>query len=147
MSNLTIDFSNGTAKLSGYIDETADFSVLSGATGKLEVDFKGVTRVNSCGIREWVNALAKIPATEIEYLECPAVVVKQLNAVPDFQGRAKVASFYAPYFCEPCEMEKAVLVKGTAFQGAGPEFKCPKCGKPMNLDAIPAQYFAFLSRK
>jgi thiol-disulfide isomerase/thioredoxin len=148
MSDIKISLANGKAVLSGFLDENSDLKVLESVKGALAINFKDVSRVNSCGVREWVNLIAKIQDASISYDECPIVVVKQLNAVPDFQGKAKVISFYAPYFCESCDKEAVTLLKTEqmAANGAPPEMKCPTCTKPMNFDAIPNQYLSFLKR-
>ncbi|MEK6705335.1 MAG: BON domain-containing protein [Bdellovibrionota bacterium] len=147
MSNLKVSVSNGRAALSGFIDETTDLSALASLAGEIILNLKEVSRVNSCGVREWVNWLCKAAASAIVYEECPVVVVKQLNAVPDFQGKAKISSFFAPYFCEDCDSEAEMLLQSMQVEGGkAPEMKCGSCGKPMNFDAVPNQYFSFIKR-
>lgn len=147
MSSIKTTVSPGKAVLSGFLDENSDLKPLQGLTGPVTVNFKGVSRVNSCGVREWVNLLAKVPGAQLSYEDCPIVVVKQLNAVPDFVGTAKVTTFQAPYFCEKCDEESVQTLQGSQVQGlTAPAMKCPKCTSPMNFDAIPGQYFSFLKR-
>lgn len=147
MSSIKIALAGEKANLSGFLDENSDLKPLKAANGKCTVNFKDVARVNSCGVREWVNLVTSIPAVAFTYEECPIVVVKQLNAVPDFMGKAKVSSFFAPYFCESCDKEAVKLIKTTEIAGdKPPESKCETCGKPMNFDAIPNQYLSFLKR-
>ena len=46
------------AKISGVIDEFSSFKDLfSKQLPELWIDFSGVTRINSSGIREWVQAV------------------------------------------------------------------------------------------
>lgn len=147
MSTIKINIGNGGAQLSGFLDENSDLKPLATLSGNQVINFKDVSRVNSCGVREWVNLITQISQASLSYEECPIVVVKQLNAVPDFQGKAKVTSFYAPYFCESCDQEAVTLLKTEQVaSGTPPEMKCPKCSKPMNFDAIPNQYLSFLKR-
>jgi len=148
MSDIKVNVTPGKAILSGFLDENSDLKALEAVTGPCSINFKDVARVNSCGVREWVNLINKIPKAELSYDECPIVVVKQLNAVPDFQGKAKIISFYAPYFCEGCDKEAVTLLQTSqvAANGTPPEMKCPTCTKPMNFDAIPNQYLSFLKR-
>jgi hypothetical protein len=147
MSSLKITITSGKAMLSGSLDENSDLNTLTTATGPLAINFKDVARVNSCGVREWVNALAKMTAAPVTYEECPLVVVKQLNAVPDFQGKAKVHSFFAPYFCEECDEEAVKLIESGQVSGeTAPTQACAACSKPLNFDAIPNQYFSFIKR-
>jgi hypothetical protein len=147
MSSIKINATPGKAALSGFLDENSDLKVLEAMTGKVTVNFKEVSRVNSCGVREWVNAITKMKGVTLSYEDCPIVVVKQLNAVPDFQGTASVASFQAPYFCEACDQEAVVTLKTeTVAGGNAPAMACATCKKPMNFDAIANQYFSFLKR-
>jgi hypothetical protein len=147
MSSLKVDVSGSNATLAGFLDENSDLSRLADSPAALTINFKEVSRVNSCGVREWVNLLAKIPNTALQYEQCPMIVVKQLNAVPDFQGKAKITSFYAPYFCEECDEEAMRLLETAQVAGdKAPDQTCETCKKPLNFDAIPNQYFSFLKR-
>jgi hypothetical protein len=147
MSSLKVVVSDGKAVLSGHLDEHSDLSALKSVAGPVVVNFKEVDRVNSCGVREWVNLLAAVDSGKMTYEDCPMVVVKQLNAVPDFQGKAKVTSFQAPYFCEECDSEALKVLQSGEVQGEkAPELKCETCSKPLNFDAIPNQYFSFIKR-
>src|SRR5687767_4034373 len=105
MSNLKVVKSDKKASLGGYLDENADLSALKGTTGELEINWKSLERVNSCGVREWVNLLKELSSASITYEECTLSIVRQLNAVPAFKGPAKVKNFYAPYFCKDCDEE------------------------------------------
>ena len=43
-------------ELAGEVDENADFASLRPLlVGAVELSLGGITRVNSCGVREWVN--------------------------------------------------------------------------------------------
>lgn len=147
MSSLKVEQAGDKVKLAGFLDENSDLNRIQPVAGKVTFDFKDVTRVNSCGVRDWVNMLQKLPSTEVLYTECPMVVVKQLNAVPDFSGKAKIDTFYAPYFCEKCDEEDVKLIPTSAVKdGQPPEMKCKTCGSVLGFDAIPNQYFSFLKR-
>lgn len=147
-SSLKTTIAGTKASLQGTLDENADLKPLAQIKGATVINFKAVQRVNSCGVRDWVTLLGKIPPTApLTYEECPMVVVKQLNAVPAFQGKAKVTSFYAPYFCESCDSEQMQLLQTSQIQnGTPPQVACPTCKKPMNFDAIPNQYLSFTKR-
>src|SRR6476659_1416516 len=98
MSSLKLDKAGDQIVLSGFLDENSDLKRMETLSGKVMFNMKGLTRVNSCGVRDWVNLLKKLGASQIHYTECPMVVVKQFNAVPAFLANAQVHSFYAPYF-------------------------------------------------
>lgn len=147
--SLKVEQKNGQIALSGFLDENSALPRLEplAKLSKILFNFAAVSRVNSCGVRDWVNFMAKLAASEVHYVDCPMVVVKQLNVVPDFHGKAKIDSFYAPYFCESCDAESLKLLTASAVQnGQPPAVACPTCNKPMGFDAIPNQYFSFLKR-
>lgn len=132
----------------GAVDEDTDFNALLKNEGPLRLNFAGVTAINSCGIRSWVNFLKELSGKEIIYEECPPLIVRQMNMVPSFLGKAQVASVFIPYICDNCEHEKTVLVTEAQFKGGNPQvaetIPCENCKKgEMEFDGQPKQYFAF----
>jgi len=132
----------------GVIDEDTDFEALKKVGAPLIFNWKGVTSINSCGIRTWVNFLKELGKAEIAYEECPPLIVRQLNMVPSFMGPAKVLSVFVPYVCDECETEKLVAVTADKFAKGGAAVQeaitCDKCKKgEMELDGQREQYFAF----
>ncbi len=145
-SGLKIELSGSQAKLTGVLDENASLAPLEKLSGSVTISFQGVERVNSCGVRDWVELLKKLSGCQITYSECSPVIVKQLNAVPDFAGSAKIESFFAPYFCEATDSEVMVLLKPSdVLSGQPPERKSAN-GETLTFDEIAAKYFSFLSR-
>ncbi len=137
-------------ELIGAIDEDADFKELMGLEQKtISFDFNQVNMINSCGIREWIKFLEKIPeATHVIYNNCPQIIIEQINMVHGFFRKgASINSFYAPYFCENCDKENKVhLMADQVKNRKAPKMECPKCGEAMDFDAIEAQYFSFLGK-
>jgi hypothetical protein len=135
--------------LKGIIDEDTDFeSVKKSVGGPLVVNFKGVTSINSCGIRTWVNVMKDLAASPVTYEDCTPLIVRQMNMVPSFLGHAKVASAFVPYVCENCEAETMVPVKAESFSNGNftvaESMKCTSCNSgEMEMDGNPKQYFAF----
>lgn len=137
-------------ELIGSIDEDADFKELIGLEQKtISFDFDKVSMINSCGIREWIKFIEKIPeSTHIVYNNCPQIIIEQINMVHGFFRKgASINSFYAPYFCEKCDKENKVHLKAEQVKNRkAPKMECPKCGEEMDFDAIEAQYFSFLGK-
>ena len=151
----------------GEIDEHADFGELRRRLrGALVFDLGEVRRINSCGVREWVNFvrdLAPAPGntsgvTDLVFTHCSPAIVTQLNMIYNFRGRAKVRSFLAPYVCKACDHEEDKLLEeqthfAIANVGSGgpgrvrrpPEFNCEKCGGRMEFDDLPERYLSFLN--
>ncbi|HEX6836652.1 MAG TPA: hypothetical protein VF334_08770 [Polyangia bacterium] len=160
--------------LRGEIDENADFSELHAALrGNVELSLEGITRINSCGVREWVNFVRGLDAVRaLWFARCSPPVVLQLNTIYNFRGRARVSSFMAPYVCEACHGDEYKLLDvaehfvdpighsarhslagGDSARSARvadwhahvPAFRCRRCGGVMVFDELPERYLSFLS--
>lgn len=138
----------GRIQLNGLVDENADLSFFGALRGSTTISLKGVRRINSFGVRAWIDGIRKIPrAAAIEFIECSPPVIDQVNMVAGFLGHGKVVSFYAPMFCERCDLEEDRLfqVADCLKNGARlPEVTCGRCGKPMEMDEVEEQYLLFL---
>lgn len=136
-------------QVSGVIGENADLTLLTGATATdLEIDMQGVRRVNSFGVRAWIDAVRKIPGTtRLVFVHCPPPVIDQCNMVPGFLGHGTIRSFYAPMTCEDCDEQLEQLfdtARCAARGGTLPAVPCPRCGLDMELDDLEDQYLLFL---
>lgn len=135
----------------GEIDENADFSELRRRLkGSVVFRLEEVRRINSCGVREWVNFVRDLPSiTDLTFTHCSPAIVTQLNMIYNFRGDAKVRSFYAPYVCEHCSTEEEKLLDvETQFPGGRvedvPVFECERCHQGMEFDDLPERYLSFL---
>ena len=117
-------------KLSGVIDEDNDLGSLAEkiGSGTAVIDVSEIERINSCGVRDWVNWLGRTEknGASVVLVECSPAIVAQINLVNNFTGQGVVKSFYAPYFCPNCDIEKALLVETADVQGVRP-FQAPSC--------------------
>lgn len=141
-----------TVEFSGEIDENADFAELRRRLeGSVVFHLADVRRINSCGVREWVNFVRDMPnVADLTFTHCSPAIVTQLNMIYNFRGHAKVRSFYAPYLCENCQREEEKLLDvQSQFPdgnlGALPEFKCANCSQAMEFDDLPERYLSFLT--
>jgi anti-anti-sigma regulatory factor len=141
-------------KVSGVIDEDNDLQGLEGrlGTGTLIINLVEVDRINSCGVRDWVNWLGRVEKSGARpvLVECSPPIVSQVNLVHNFTGNGVVKSFYAPYFCPRCQKEKLLLLETRDMVQGGPPFqaptcRCDECDGPMEFDDMEESYFAFLS--
>ncbi|MBF0431523.1 MAG: hypothetical protein HQK83_09605 [Fibrobacteria bacterium] len=140
--------------LSGVIDEDSDLSDLlfPDHKGKLIINLKEVKRINSCGVREWVNAMETISEMEIELINCSTAIVNQINMVSNFSGNGKVTSFMAPYYCESCDAEFEIALEvdknfPDRDYPVAPSYNCPKCKNTLEFDDIEDKYFLFIKRE
>ena len=140
-------------KLAGVIDEDNDLGSLAEklGTGTAVIDVSEIERINSCGVRDWVNWLGKAEknGASVVLVECSPAIVAQINLVNNFTGQGVVKSFYAPYFCPNCDIEKALLVETSDVQAVrpfqAPSCRCDECDGPMDFDDMEDSYFAFLA--
>lgn len=140
-----------TVAFTGEIDEHADFTPLRGQLrGVVDFDLGAIRRINSCGVREWVNFVRDLPhVTELSFSHCSPAIVTQLNMIYNFRGRAKIRSFYAPYVCDACGREEEQLIdvpsQGPSARPSLPTFACPDCQAAMEFDDLPERYLSFLA--
>lgn len=141
-----------TVEFFGEIDENADFSELRRhLKGAVVFSLAEIRRINSCGVREWVNFVRDLPdVTDLTFTHCSPAIVTQLNMIYNFRGPAQVRSFYAPYVCENCDHEDDKLLDVETVYADGemkgvPNFDCESCSLPMEFDDLPKRYLSFLS--
>lgn len=141
-------------KLGGVIDEDNELADLVDKipTGTAVIDLGEIERINSCGVRDWVNWLSKLEnnGTRSVLVECSPAIVAQINLVNNFTGNGVVKSFYVPYFCPECDEEKVLLVEANDMGPAPhepPTCRCDECDLVMDFDDMPDSYFAFLSNQ
>jgi anti-anti-sigma regulatory factor len=141
-------------KLGGVIDEDNELADLVDKipTGTAVIDLGEIERINSCGVRDWVNWLSKLETngTRSVLVECSPAIVAQINLVNNFTGNGVVKSFYVPYFCPECDEEKVLLVEATDMGPPPhdpPTCRCDECDLVMDFDDMPDSYFAFLSNQ
>lgn len=141
-------------KLGGVIDEDNELGELVEKipNGTAVIDLGEVERINSCGVRDWVNWLSKLETngTRSVLVECSPAIVAQINLVNNFTGSGVVKSFYVPYFCPECDEEKVLLVEAGDMgppPHEPPTCRCDECDLVMDFDDMPDSYFAFLSNQ
>ena len=143
-----------TLKVAGVIDEDNELVSLESKLGggATVLDLADIERINSCGVRDWVNWLGRVEknGARLVFVNCSPAIVSQLNLVHNFTANGIVKSFYAPYFCPRCKKEKLLrleardLAKQTPVSKA-PTCRCDECDGVMDFDEMEESYFAFLN--
>ncbi len=141
--------------LAGEIDENTDFSqLLNQLAGDTVFDLRGVRRINSCGVREWVTFFRQLGqrVRSVTFVACSPAVVVQLSMIHNFRGPARIASFMAPYVCEKCNLEEEKLLSVAEHFPQGsrsqlPGFSCKRCGQAMVFDDMRERYLCFLDEE
>src|ERR1700760_3972057 len=117
-------------KMGGVIDEDNELTALTERIqpGTVVIDLGEIERINSCGVRDWVNWLTRVEkgGGRVVLVECSPAIVSQINLVNNFTGQGVVKNFFAPYFCPNCDLEKVLLVETRDVAGTTP-FKAPSC--------------------
>jgi len=140
-----------TVTFRGGIDENVDLAALARELdGDIVFDLRGISYINSCGVREWVNLMRSLPRVRtLSFTHCSPAIVAQLNLVYNFRGDAVVRSVYVPYYCRACEHEVSRLFDVGArspddLLASLPRVVCDWCTTEMECDELPERYFAFL---
>ena len=143
-------------KLAGTIDEAFDGKRLAATVkgGTLVLDVGEVKKISSFGIREWVDFVGSAGerVDALIFVECSPKIVDQLNMVMNFAGKGRVFSFYAPYRCDYCDVDKRVLLQvdrdHDGIRAAKPpERPCETCGNPCYFDEDATTFFSYLSQQ
>lgn len=146
--------------LEGAIDEDVSFPSVDTSTHKaVELDLKSIKTINSVGIREWLNWIRPIAeSAELILSNCPKALVFQFNMVEGFlPARAKVVSFYVPFFCEECDREENLLFtlgqdivvkdgQPVVIADLGNRTKCDSGRCALEMDVTEAKYFQFVRK-
>lgn len=134
-----------TVIFEGAVDEFSTFPASSSLSGKVTFDLAGILRLNSIGIRHWIDFIESLTdVSELIFNRCSVQFINQLNMVEELHGRAEIRSFYVPYYCRETGEKKELLMTVQSLQDPlnPPTFPC--AGGTMELADVPEQYFAFL---
>jgi ABC-type transporter Mla MlaB component len=136
--------------LRGEITEVSEFAAIQEKIdGGVRIDTSGISRVNSCGVREWITFMESLAkkghAVELE--NCSPAIVRQLSMIVNAKGSAQVRSILVPYYCETCDDNREVpcQIRGRRVVDFAEIAICPKCKNEMEFDDMKQAYFAFLS--
>ena len=135
--------------IAGVVDETSDLGPLTRLGERpIVVDLRGVRRINSYGVRVWLDAVRLVPLpTRLTFVHCPPPVVDQCNMVSGFLGHGTMQSFYGPMTCRECDEALDRLFEVAEVRAAGgklPVTPCPRCKRPMEFDDLEDQYLLFV---
>jgi hypothetical protein len=140
-------------ELIGDLDEDTRFVNLHmpDAT-EVIVNFDKVTRIQSCGIREWIQLINPYTKLPFVYVKCPKIIIDQINMLSGFLPESgKIESFYVPYYNEESGDEKQILFTyGTEFDKNGiypPKEVKDSNGNLMEMDVVETKYFKFLQNQ
>lgn len=145
---MNIKKDKGIVFVSGVIDESVDFNKTIGpVTPNTEFNCKGVTKINSNGVKAWISFFTQVSkTTPVVFSELSPVLVEQLNSLSNFCGKNKVASLMVPFACTMCKKETIVAMTIPELK-ANPEpnpIFCSHCNGRAEFDDLPEEYFVCL---
>ena len=135
--------------IKGDVTEATKFDdLLPILTGTVRFDLSHISYMNSLGVREWVDLLARAEMERCELHACAVGFILQAALVEGVAHNAQVISFFAPYACQQCEHQEERLLQSAVILANDdrlpPVFACPICDGLLELDDVPARYLAFL---
>ncbi len=148
--------------MEGEIQATCDFPILNlDGIKKLDLDIGKVTYINSGGIRNWIVWIVELnknyPHVDFVFQQIPPIIISQISNIDSFiPKKSKIKSVYIPFFCDHCGASASRLFEPqqyfeaakskTEIIAAMSDMSCPKCTKPMEIDAFPDKYLTCLER-
>lgn len=139
-------------RMTGAIDEHVQLDKIIGPPAQeMHVSTKGVTRINSVGVKGWIKYFSDVIAkgAKLRFIEASVPIVEQMNLISNFACGAPVESIFVPFSCTKCKAELVGLFKTEDIKRLSfnlPELKCTKCGSSAVFDDIPEEFFQFLTR-
>lgn len=92
--------------LIGVIDENTNFEKTIGKIhSSLDVNCKGIARINSIGVKGWVryfNGLRK-NGIRLRFFECPTAIIQQMELFHNFVDPSEICSLVISRFCKACK--------------------------------------------
>ncbi len=151
---VTVSNRDGVYFVEGILDEHSppvlnDLADRIGKAPQATLDTGGVKRINSLGVRAWVEFMKKLAGKQVGFRRCSPAFVDQLNSISEFRGGAKIESFLAPYVCESSgavfyeELTVGKDIKKGDFAALNGR-PCKVCPKPLVFDDLPERYLLFL---
>ncbi len=138
---LWIDIDESTA-----LDEHIPSSLPS-----VEIDCEGVKRINSSGVRLWIDYFSRLRAdgTRLSFRNCAPPLVEQWSMIPNFLVKSEVKSVLVPFRCSACAKafnQPYTLDELGSLDVDRLQMPCLACSQPAEFEDIPDEYFVFLKR-
>ncbi len=136
--------------LDGFIDEKALLPTIPPGVEELILDLGDVQRINSMGVRLWIDWLRAVketnPNLKLILDRCPRVFLGQAGIVMGLIPKnSEIRTICAPYFCERCDTEQTKLIelKILVEKKTQQAVLCATCNRPMAIDINLSQFSQF----
>ena len=151
---MEIKLQGGVHHLCGKLDEFVDFAPLEKLGPPIKFNLRDIASINSNGIRKFIAFVMKDPKREMEFHECTAEFIANVNIIPQLLGQPpnarRIKSLYVPITCESCDHTESLLINFDQIKQAPTGswnialMPCKTCKMPMTLEVEPADYFIFM---
>jgi anti-anti-sigma regulatory factor len=137
-------------ELVGAIEENVHLEQMIGPVkGAIIVNCKGVTRINSVGVKTWMKYFQGLKGQGIKFkfIECAYPIIEQLNMISNFSCGGDVDSILLPFSCVKCQNEFVASCTTAELRASGltvPAARCEKTDCAAQFDDDPEEYFYFL---
>ena len=137
-------------ELVGTIEENVNLEQLIGPfEGSLTVKCRGVTRINSVGVKTWMRYFQnlKTQGKVFKFVECSHPIIEQLNMISNFSCGGEVVSILLPFSCMKCQTEFVANCPTAELKASGLQVPPVKCEKPdcgAQFDDDPEEFLYFL---
>jgi hypothetical protein len=142
----------------GLINEDVNFGTVLEFIETLSIkpefvffDMGGITRINSCGVREWLLFLQRVQSRyRCGFTKANEAFADVAGSIPTVFGSPglPVGEIEAPFFCSKCNKRFLSSLKPALIFKAGnlelPPQSCPQCATVMEFDGLEEEYFSFL---
>lgn len=155
MLGLKHKFKDGVHYFEGAIDEHTNLKkYLDTNDNVIRWNMRGITLINSLGIRAMVRFIKELGDSPIEFYDCPTPFLEAASIIPSMVGGSgnahRVKSVYLPMRCTDFhQFNASVPTKDISFEEgiAMPIFDCPTCQMPLdpNLEQELEDLLYFLS--
>jgi hypothetical protein len=129
--------------LDGTLNEACNLAPLTQIAGPIVIDLAGLSRINSVGVRNWMDFVRSREAAGVDltFERCSPSMVSQMSMITKFMGsRSRVKSVHVPYVCGSCKTEHLHVLDVAPGTEVPARMACPKCGSAMEVDDLLETY-------
>lgn len=135
----------------GPMTGQGDFPSVPPEAARVEVDLRGLTALNSAGLRQWKDWIRRLGPRALVLQECPPFFIDQINMIEGLlPEKTRIVSFWVPYINAETESESQVRwIHGHHFKNGGiREFPSAQdsLGHPLQIDVPRDKFFRFLKK-
>lgn len=140
--------------LKGSIDDGAQIGAISSMSGSVTINFRGVTSINSLGVRRYLDFVDSWRSLKVTYEDLPHVLVDAFLMLPALLGpqenTAQIVSLQVAYHCPRCKESHDLFVKTDELavkhqELAFPVRVCPSCAGFLSVDEQADQILEFVA--